>query len=687
MKRLFIILTSSALPLLSIARPVEPSDSASVILDEVVVQGLSTIETAKKVILYPTSQDKKHSSNGYKLLANINLPDIAVDADAKTISMITGQSVQILINGVEAQADELSTLPASEILRIDYQRNPGGKYIGSGAVMNFITRQYDYGGNVYLSAEEGVLHQYGNYTANVNFKRNAVTLAFTANGQWRRTSELNSAVNLFTLNSGALEQNVSPRKSLTRTDSEYARFKFSHAADNHSFDVSLSLTRSAVPDRYFNDIITYKGVYDFTAASRRQSDERGLSPSLNINYNLYMPNRTVLSFAGTAAYGHSTFNSRHSETGQADILNNTVEDNFSWSATASWFKDMPHGITVGASIDNIYNRYRDTYSGSFNSRQTLTNNLFAVDWHWQQTLPAGLYYYLSAGLSNLYSEIGHVRDNQTTPTAYYGISYTPDRRHTFSLTGNYLHSVYNPSYKNDAVIRTSFFQANVGNPDLGQMKALQNMVSYNGRFGAFGLSATYDFMKYFDNTAPEYFVSDDIVYNRLINDGNFLNHRFIVGASVNLLHDRLKLNANATYSLYRFNSLSRPERSNNLRFSSNASFMFGDWQVKGVWSPAFRGTDIQGERFRMSAQYGIILNWSHGNWTAECTVKNFLHKYRAIDRTIAHDCYHSVSRSLSDAIGRNVCLTVTYSLPYGKKTDREKATPKTTVNSAILRPF
>ena len=96
---------------------------------------------------------------------------------------------------MEVSPDELGTLTASEITQIDYQRNPGGRWAGCGAVINFITEQYDYGGNVYLSADEGLARQYGDYTGMANYKRNAVTLTFTVNGKWENSSVLNSAEN------------------------------------------------------------------------------------------------------------------------------------------------------------------------------------------------------------------------------------------------------------------------------------------------------------------------------------------------------------------------------------------------------------------------------------------------------------------------------------------------------------
>ena len=142
--------------------------------------------------------------------------------------------------------DELATLAASEIVQIDYRRNPGGRYVGSGAVMNFITVQYDYGGNVYLSANEGLARQYGNYTGMVNYKKNALTLTLTANGKWDQLSQLNRAENVFMLNDGVFE----PKRCANRGEDPY-KFAIRQCPSWHTphkttlFDISLALTRSA----------------------------------------------------------------------------------------------------------------------------------------------------------------------------------------------------------------------------------------------------------------------------------------------------------------------------------------------------------------------------------------------------------------------------------------------------------
>ena len=663
------------------------TDSISTTLDEVVVTTDPQIETAKKVILIPSKLEKKHSTNGYTLLANMNLPDFIVNPSSQTISTITGRDVKILVNGVEVQPDELATLAASEIVQIAYQRNPGGRWAGSGAVINFITARYDYGGNLYLSIDEGLARQYGDYTAMANHKKKAVTLTMTANGKWDNSSQLNSAANIAILTDGILYQTINPVETLLRQNSQYLKFKFNHTADNHTLDISALLKRNSTPKNFMTDEMTYSGLYDFTSQVTKSSHDHGILPAIGFKYNLFIPGGHTIMVSSELSHGHTEYKSLRTETGFDPIINNAVENSLKARGNITYFKSLPHGLSLGVSLDEFYNYFHDVYSGSFDGRQTLTNNRTMVMLHLDQNLPNGLSYYLSAGLTDLYSTIDDHNDNQLSPMAFYGLTYSINRKHSLSITGNYAHSIYDPSYKNDAVIHSSFFEATMGNPDLKPLNAFQNFISYNGHTGCFGFSFTYDFLKYFGNTSNRYFAKDNIIYRQLVNDGDFFYNKFILGISANLFAKRLQLKGNATYSINRFNSKYRPAKSNDWRADFSASYMFGDWQIKAVWATPYRVLSIDGTKVRHPAQYGISLNWQRGNWAVGCSVDNFLDRRITTCVTAGYGHYRSTTDSLSDLKGRNISLSLTYILPYGKKTDRERLNTESKINSAILRPF
>lgn len=675
------------LPMTVAAKETAPTDSAATDLREVVVNADSRVETSKKVVLHPTEMERKHSTNGYALLSNMNLPDFIIDTGSKSISTTDGRPVRILINGVDAAMDELSTLAASEIERIDYRRNPGGKYVGCGAVINFITERYDYGGNVYISADEGLARQYGDYISMASYKKNAVTLSLTGSAKWDHASELTSAQNHFSLTDGSLSQKVNPISGKKHSGSEFVNFKFAEAQANHSFDAALSLTASSIPMHIIADDIVYDGLYDFTSRAHRSSREKGLSPALKMHYNLTLAGGHSLMGIATCRFGHTDYRALYAETSAEEIRHRTVENNLLSSVTLGYFKAFSNGLSLGITVDEYHNYYHDTYSGDFESRQTLINNHFMAMMHIDHSLPVGLSYYASAGMTDLYSKIGSHRDNQATPMAFYGLNWAVSPKHSISVNGSYAHSIYNPSYKNDAVIKTSFFEATVGNPELEQLKSFQNFISYNGRLGHFTVSATYDFLYYDRNTSYRYFTDGNTMYRQLVNDGDFSYHKFIISLSADLMDARQRLKGNAIYSINDFNSAYRPVHSDDWRADVSAAYMIGDWELKAAWSAPYSVLGTEGVKFRNPSRYSVSIAWQKGRWAVKANADNIFRKYGVTRTDANYGPYKSLSTTSTDARGRNIGVAITYMLSYGKKTDPEKPKPGSVINSAILKPF
>lgn len=137
----------------------------------------------------------------------------------------------------------------------------------------------------------------------------------------------------------------------------------------------------------------------------------------------------------------------------------------------------------------------------------------------------------------------------------------------------------------------------------------------------------------------------------------------------------------------RFNSEYRPTQSDDWRAEFSAAYMFGDWQIKGSYATPYKVLGIEGVKVSYPQQYGVSLGWQHGSWSVECSVENFLNRRQYTHTDANHGVYQSLAHTLSDLKGRNVSVSITYILPYGKKTDREQVKTDTQINSAILRPF
>lgn len=671
----------------SISAPTVPATE----LNEVEVTASSHIETATKVILHPTDEEKRYSTNAYQLVANMNLPDLVSSDHHMSINLLSGQMVQCLINGIEAQPEEVATLLAKEILSIEFQRTPGGKYVGKGGVMNFITRQYAYGGNLYLTADEGVAYQYGDYLGSANYKNGAWTISTLGSFKWDNDSKLLSSNNLFYLNSGSMAQQIVPVGSLIKSRHGYGRVKLSHAENNHSLNVTVELAANNIPTDTTSSLASYSGVVVEQSRLSRGSTARALSPLANVDYLLYINGNQSLNLMGTASCGKNHYRGEFRETGFDDITIDSEEDNQSYAGALTYYYYLPDNVSSwGFNANNIYTDYADTYRGNTNSKQKLKTNVALLLAQWQQTLSAlNLYYYLSAGYSHTFTNINGLKANYCNPVAYYGGNLAINQHQSVALNGNYMHTMFNPEYKNALTLPSSFFQATQGNPNLGVLKAFQNYVTYNASFDKLQLSLSHDFMVYFDNIVNKYYVDNNIVNKMLINDGNFYSNRLIFSASYALLNNSLRFNGNSIAEIFHLKGAEYDCRHRGLRGSLSVAYFLRGWSVKATYAtPYTTFTPSLPAYLSLPARYGVAITWNNDNLRLECGAENFAAKYNPSDSHFNYRSWNMVNsteRALST--GRNVYISLTYTLPYGKPTDTPDASYQPSINSALLRPF
>lgn len=658
-------------------------------LEEVVVTSSPQIETAAKAIWFPSKQEQRYSTNAYQLVDNMNIPDIVSSSHNQSINVLSGQSVQCLINGIEAQPDEVSTLSAKDIVRIDFQRTPGGKYVGKGGVMNFITRQYDYGGNVYLSADEGLTYQYGDYLAFANYKKESLTLSVTGSFKWTKEHRLSSSDNIFNLNSGVMEQTIRPLDATNRFRNAYGRFKIGHGKDNHSFSASVEISANSAPTDSTSSLTTYRGILEQQSKSSRHSSANALSPKLDLDYTLYINGNQYLNISGSASYGRNRYSGKFSETVFDDILTDSKEHNQSYTGALAYYYYLKNNGALGFNFQHNSKIYSDHYWGSSYSSQKLNTGYTSTLLQWQQTLSSlNLFYYLSAGCSYTNTDINGKRDNYWNPVIYYGGNYAINQHQSISLNGNYIHTIFSPEYKNDLVLPTSFFQTTVGNPDLGVIKSFQNYLTYNASFNKFRMSLSYDFMVYFDNITNKYYTKDDILYKTMINDGNFYSNRIILSASYNMLDNALRLSGHSIAEFFHLKGNEYNCKHNGIRGSLSLAYYVKGWSFKATYTTPYKTFSMSDPAyFKNKAQYGIIVSWNHDNLQIEAGAENFANKYRANSRCFDYGSWSMNTTDKFSSKGRNIYVSVTYTLPYGKKTDSPDASYQSTINSAILKPF
>mgnify|MGYP001497609781 CR=1 FL=1 len=327
-------------------------------LDEVVVKGNTRIEKAEKSILIPTALEKKHSVNGFDLLSVMQIPELDISSDSKSISTVTGGEVVVCIDGMEVLQEEMKTLLSKNIQKIEYVRSPSGKYAGKAGLINIITKPKDFGGNVYVSAKQGFVYKNGDYTAFTDFTKNKWSVSLTASGDWSRYSSYTEGNEHFTFLDGKeLSRNTANQSSLYKDNNQAIRLKVTSVGDNYKFNSYISLNRQEQPGNEVIQNTYYTGFIESQAEKNKNFSGRNLSPSFYANYSVDLPHNQSLGITGVASFGKNKYSSLYNENNQV-ISSMVNEDNYGISADAMYAKSFKNNMRFAVTLSYAYPKIR-----------------------------------------------------------------------------------------------------------------------------------------------------------------------------------------------------------------------------------------------------------------------------------------------------------------------------------------
>lgn len=656
-------------------------------LQEVVVTADGQIEMPGKTLLLPTQQEKKHAANGFDLLSVMQVSDLEVSARTRSITTHSGGEVVLCINGMEALPEDVASLGAKNILSIEYIRTPNGKYVGKAGLVNFVTVKMNYGGNVYVSASEGIANMAGDYLAFAEFKRKRYALSLTATGSWSRNNSYTEGRDKFAFSDGsALERNYTDDGSLRKDNEQSIRLRLTESGSSHSLNAYVNLTRQATPNSNTVQTVSYTAPYGTTIRTT-SSCSQSLAPSVYANYTLWMPKEQSLDITVFASAGHNKYHGNYTETEQTALASEVKEDNLAFKGSALYSKTWQGNLTLAGSLNSDYKRFEDSYGGASSGQQRLSSFVTMV--LLQLSKYSDKYYcYVSAGMSNSAVSLNGMRYNYCVPVAFYGGNYAPGRRHSLSLNGLFTHTLFDPSDKNTMTVPTSFFEATCGNPDLAPMKILGNTLSYNGQFGKSRVSLSYANNIYFDNIVHLYTADGNTIFDKRVNGGTFYGNMFTANYTCSLLKESLRLSVTAIEEYNMLRGSAYYVSQNTFRLKGGLVCLVGKWTLGFDYCTPYTSLDIrQPWLIRRRPAYEWKASWSNKAWTVGALVRNPFARYDRQHITMDYGCYNRDSWSCSETDGRCVNLTVTYSISYGKKSERGEMEVGKSIDSAIMKTY
>lgn len=354
-------------------------NEASTELSEVVVEGDAVIQKVDRQILLPNKEQLGASSDGMSLLQNLQIPRIVVNPADNTVKTLANQDVQLRINGIEASSSEVMTINPKDVIRIEYHDQPGVRFNGAAAVINYIVKHRDTGGNLMLNASNGVtMPGWGEYhlSGKVNFGKSSFSLMTHYSPRdiyWTRTN-----AETYNFSTGTIEN---------REVGEPTRFKGNPVnlgltynwtnGEKNMLQIALRDNMLFMPHSQTNrDSYLYQGTDSF--AIHDHESTQSISPSLDIYYEHNLPNDHHLYFDLVGTYINSSNDRRFEQTPLGETVADTTDvtsrvkgNKYSLIGEAIYEKDWENiALTVGVRHNQQW--MENTYLGSASATVNMT---------------------------------------------------------------------------------------------------------------------------------------------------------------------------------------------------------------------------------------------------------------------------------------------------------------------------
>lgn len=643
--------------------------SASEMLDEVVVQGEKIVQKVDRQLIMPTSAQKKASTNGVSLLQHLQLPGLTINAIEKSITTNYGESVQLRINGVEVTQAEVIAIRPEDVIRVEYHEQAGLRYGGVPAVVDYIVRRRESGGNVSADLTNAVSPLgFGNYQMSGKYHRGKSS--FTALMQWsRRDLEWNRENE---------ETFYFPDKTITNRETvaspNNVKYDYITTSLNYNYtngeksmlNIAFRNNTQDIPHG-FTDRNSILHQEDKEYEVKDRESVKTVIPSLDVYYQMNLKNGQYLYFDVVGTYLGSDNQRTYSmtERGQTpvEIYSKTQGDKYSIIGEAIYERPLGGGkFTTGlkhnqATMDNEYDG-DEKIKVSMNTAET---SFFSE----YQSKVGMLNYTLGIGVLRTFYRQGEASQEKYFFRPTLNLSYSLGKvylRYNASLSG------YAPSLSALSNVEQAMdaYQVRRGNPNLNSVTYFTNRISasYRNKWMNLDLSTRYS---YDDKPIMEETIYEDGKFVRTYDNQRGL-HRLMLQASLQFRPFKEYLSINLTPYLNRYISQGNAylHTHSNWGFRGSIVGMYKHWVFMADMNTSYH--DLEGETItKGEAIHSIALGYNKEKWALQMMVMNpFTRDY--------HQGRENVSKlapSRQLAFSRDLCpmfmLNVSFNLSFGKQ--------------------
>ncbi|MDR3058062.1 MAG: carboxypeptidase-like regulatory domain-containing protein [Prevotella sp.] len=644
---------------------------SSINLDEVIIQARSIIVKDDRKVILPSEEQIRMSTDGTDILRKMQLSRIMVDPVSGEISMSGSGTLQLRINGVQVTNAEIASIPPADILRIEYYDDPGARYGKADAVIDYITRRKETGGNINGVFFNGGGHRRVSLDDRLSLKYNYGKSEFSANAMfvqrkqdWTREYDEKLIFPDRDLHQIEVGEPTTFNKKVFSTNLNYSLTE----KDKYFFNAQLRYTRNDFPNsyedrkskRYATESDNPLSIFDHTV-------EKSNSPAIDLyfQYNLKDDQQLIFNVVGTYIDTDSKRTYQEKENGNliTDIFSHISGNKYSLIAEGIYEKKIKQGKLTGG-IKHLQSYTNNKYDGTTVADIAMQQAESSVYTEYQGRTGKWGYMANITGSCLYYSQ----GNNHTEKYAL-----QPSVRLTYELNDN-LYFRYRINLRNNAPSLAAMndvkqdidtWQVRRGNPNLDAFNTLSQSFTTGYNKGIFGVDVMIGYDYEYKPIMESVIYENGEFVHTYENQKSFQN--LSAEATFKIKPWKNHLSLSVTPRINRFistgngylHTYTMPEVRVNLDFSYN------NWLANftTITPPRF----MYGEQLMKSDQmYTIMAGYKQSSWAIMAGVLNpFTSEYKTDNRNWA--TLNPVTSKIHTSNNRSFLIKLSFNLNYGKQ--------------------
>lgn len=638
-------------------------------LEGVTITASPVIKRTDRQIILPTEMQTKAASNGLALLKNLQLSRLVVNPIDNSIGLPGGESVQLRINGIEVTQAEITAIRPADVLRIEYIDNPGARYGNVGAVLNYIVKRRESGGNISADLSNGVSDTgYGEHNLSARYNFNRSELSTTVYWGRRDLEWTRENYESFRFPDAYQENKELGRPTRIKYDNLNFNLNYSYQEnDKQLFNVAFRNSYSDTPHSLSDRISTlYDGETSYSISDRTSS--RTNIPSVDIYYQRNLKNKQTIYADVVASYLHSNnernFLQQSAGDTDTDIRSLTKGEKYSVIGEGIYEKQFNEGKFTGG-VKHTQAYLQNTYTGDVDRKVTMNTAETYLFAEYQSKLKA-LDYTVGIGAMRTYNSQGQQSSEKYIFKPSLSLSYSLNGQWFFRYNG-YI-SGYAPSLAqlNDISQAMDKYQIRRGNPALKSVTFYANTLtaSWQSRYVSVELFGRYS---YDDKPIMETTYQEDGHFIRITENHKGF-HRLNIETAIQVRPYKEYISIKLTPFLNRYISQgnSYTHTHTNIGLRGNLMAMYKNWVLMAEMNTS--NHTLWGETLTKEEKlHTIMAGYNTEKWSIAAGVLNpFTKKYeQEIENLSRQAPYRQLAYSTN--LSPMFMVNVSFNLDFGKK--------------------